>query len=329
MNKTNLITIFLIGIVLMSTQLIQSSGNHLNTNNSKPFKLEPENFSYNLQFYKFIDLHANIHITKGFAVDSDGYVYQTGKIYSSGNYDAILIKMDAKGDQIWNKTWGSSKNDFAVDLAIDSQNNIYVVGTMNCLYDDGSYWMEEDQHDKIFLIKYDSFGNEIWNVTWDNLLWARGRSISIDSADNIIIGGSVKNNGFDALLLKYNSSGYIIWERIFGWEGDEALWGPDIALDSDNNIYLGCNTRSIITESGDSDWNVAMAKFNESGDQIWNKTWIKNPDPRCYSVGVDSSGDLYVSGGIPDGMTFLLKYSSSGDKLWETFWKEIINPSRI
>jgi len=302
----------------------------LNTNDIRIPNLMYETSEYNLQNYHIIDTNDIVYINKGLAIDSEENIYQTGNIYSSGNHDAILIKMSNQGELIWDLTWGGINNDYAIDLAIDSQDYVYVVSTIGCKYSDRSYWMEDDQYDKIFLVKYDSAGNEVWNKTWDNLLWARGRAISIDSADNIIIAGSAKNNGFDAVLLKYNSSGFLLWEKTFGWEGDEALWGPDIAVDSENNIFLGCNTRewSLITQnSSDSyDWNVVMTKFNTSGNQIWNKTWNNIKQQKCRSVAVDSNGDLYVSGvissDIPHEMTFILKYNSSGTRLWKTFWKE-------
>lgn len=54
---------------------------------------------------------------------------------SNGSDDCFLQKLDENGQFIWTKTWGGENDDEALDVSIDSQGNIYVVGFFNGVVD--------------------------------------------------------------------------------------------------------------------------------------------------------------------------------------------------
>jgi hypothetical protein len=64
----------------------------------------------------------------GVAVSGDA-VYVTGETasFGVGSSDAVLVKYDASGNQLWNVTWGGPEGDVGYGVAVGS--DLYVVGT--------------------------------------------------------------------------------------------------------------------------------------------------------------------------------------------------------
>jgi len=70
------------------------------------------------------------------AVDASGNVYVTGATegafpgqISSGNYDDFVRKYDDSGNEVWTKQFGTSANDYANSVAVDTSGNVYVAGS--------------------------------------------------------------------------------------------------------------------------------------------------------------------------------------------------------
>src|SRR5690606_23792947 len=66
-------------------------------------------------------------------VKTDSYrnVYQAGATLSSnGDYDVIITKFNPQGQELWNKTYDvAGYDDAAIDIYIDNNHNVYLVGT--------------------------------------------------------------------------------------------------------------------------------------------------------------------------------------------------------
>ena len=66
------------------------------------------------------------------AVDSSNNMYITGYTLgaldgiNAGSNDAFLAKYDSAGTKEWTKQLGSTVNDIAMGVAVDSKNNVYI-----------------------------------------------------------------------------------------------------------------------------------------------------------------------------------------------------------
>jgi uncharacterized delta-60 repeat protein len=217
----------------------------------------------------------------GVAVDSLDNVYVAGSTASFGDgSEMFLIKYNEYGIKQWNYTWGGASWDWGNGVAIDSSNNVYLVGTT------GDYYGNLD----IALIKYDSNGIQQWNCTWNGSNDEYGCEVAIDSSDNVYLVGYTKPFGvgnYEMVLVKYDGNGVQQWNCTWGGAFDD--YGYGVTVDSLNNVY--------ITGKYDSASLLALVKYNENGVLQWNRTWsIWYYGTEGRGIAIDSSDHLFVAG---------------------------------
>jgi len=248
------------------------------------------------------------------AVDNNNNAYLCGYTlgFGAGNYDAFLVKYDSAGNQLWNVTWGGSNHDCGYGVTTDSYNT-YICGYT------GSFGAGSDD---AFLAKYDSAGNQLWNVTWGDSSEEYGFDVAVDGYSNVYLCGHTNGFGagsYDAFLAKYDSAGNQLWNVT--WGGSNVEYGYGVDMDSNNNAYLCGKTYSF----GAGGWDAFLVKYDSAGNQLWNVTWGGSNDDGSYSVAVDSANGAYLCGetssfGAGSYDAFLAKYDSAGNQLWNVTW---------
>jgi hypothetical protein len=137
-----------------------------------------------------------------------------------------IAKFDPDGNQLWATQVGPTHG-FAITssqgVITDAACNIYAFG----------YTAQRDP----LLVKYDPDGNILWSR---DLPFASASSVTIDSH------GYVYATGQD-LLLKYDADGNVIWTQTYDIPGSYSFHAYDIAVDSQDNIYLAGDYYSAIT----------------------------------------------------------------------------------
>jgi len=212
----------------------------------------------------------------------------------------------------WTFIFDEENGDEGRAIAIDSDNNVYVAGKI--------YNTSKSSND-VVLIKYNEYGNQLWNTTWggNNDDYARG-IITNGTTDIYIIGAtqSYGNGSYDACILRFNKIGQLIWN--ITWGGVEWDEGCDIAIDISDDILV-----TGYSESFEPNGDVFLARFNTSGALKWNTTWGGDDNDFGNGLVVDSLGNIFVTGhtssyGLPGTNLLLLKFNSSGDLKFNSTW---------
>lgn len=253
----------------------------------------------------------------GIFIDSLDYVYLSGYThsYGSGNSDICVIKYNNQGIQMWNSTWGTSSNEYCYDdITVDNHFNIYIGGVVN---DPESMWND------LCIVKLNSNGDYIWNISWGGDEQETGASIILDSCGDIYLLGntySYGSGGSDFCLLKFSQFGTLIWYKT--WGGPSNDFGTDIVFDSCANIYLTGSTSSY--DIGGYD--VSVVRYTQSGEFDIIDVWGGSLFEECRDVTIDSNDNIYLVGttgsfGVGKDI-FILKYfqnpicAISGYDIW-------------
>ncbi len=103
------------------------------------------------------DIGANL------VIDSNENIYivgwtegQMGSSANAGNKDVILVKLSKTGSIEWVEQIGTTNDDTGEDIALDSADNIYIVGAWNG--SSGDSYVTQDY----FVAKYNSAGDQVW-----------------------------------------------------------------------------------------------------------------------------------------------------------------------
>lgn len=139
--------------------------------------------------------------------------------------------------------------------------------------------------------------------------------VAVDSAGNIYVTGQTQSQGAgnaDVIIVKYNSSGVIQWQRSLGNANSDLGYG--IATDSSGAIYVAGTTNN-----GNDN---LLTKYNSSGVIQWQRALTGGTKAQgiYYNLYIDSSDNIYACGGLSvftNEKWFLAKYNSSGTLQWQ------------
>lgn len=253
-------------------------------------------------------------------IDKENNIYLAGytKSFGAGDEDLSLLKFNSSGELQWNVTWGDTNRDNGGYIAVDSQGYGYLVGFKNQGVNNNDMW----------LIKYNSSGQ----IEWNKQIWPATASffyipedIAVDSDDYIYITGyryNISMDMTDLILLKYNSLGDLIWDRIWGANNTKNEVGRGIAFDTSDNIYLVSQNSSNYVAFRR---NIILLKYNNSGGYQWSKVWNKDYINIGWDITLDSCNNIYITGirdltGSGNKDLLLLKYNNTGDFQWNRTW---------
>lgn len=170
--------------------------------------------------------------------------------------DGWLLKVNATGDVLWNKTYNGWID---VEYGFDSKDQFCVVRATN----DGGYVMAGDTIDvrmghMYWLVKVDSSLNVQWNMTF-------GRAgVDCEISDLVI----VEDGGYllagNAGVIKVDENGTVLWTQ---------TTYPGIVngmLKRGNGRYLFCGYTECFGSGGSDVW---LAEVDASGELVWNGTY--------------------------------------------------------
>lgn len=225
-----------------------------------------------------------------------------------------VIKCDPSGDVLWSQTYATQVlRGYIGRLAVDSNNNIIVVGTAD--YNLGDY----------ITLKYDTDGNLLWMRTYDGGWEDCGLDVAVDESDNIIVTGySDSDINWDWCTIKYSPEGDTLWIRRY----DVAItdWAFGVTTDKEGNVIVAGETHQLLPGTGGC--SAMVVKYSAQGDTLWTKIFT---DTLQYAevvsfadVVTDDYGNIYLAGEFAQWNDrgqlwrdyYIAKCTSLGDTVW-------------
>ncbi len=280
---------------------------------------------------------------------------ETHSIKSNGSGDIFIAKYDKDGNVVWVKSFGGNGSEDATSVAIDRNDNIYVVGfyKSTSITFDSQTLNNQSLSNNIFILKLDQNGNVLWVKSYGDSGDDRAYGVAIDLDGNCFITGYfasstitfappihilMNSGGLDAFIVKISPDGNVLWAN--AGMGSASDYSTSIATDRTGSCYVTgyFNSTTLtfgnITLTKKSNFEVFVVKYDASGNCLWANHiggTTGGGDNNSFSVATDTLNNCYISGIFQSADfivgsvslsnkgakdMYVIKFDANGNPLW-------------
>ncbi|WP_417429417.1 T9SS type A sorting domain-containing protein [Halpernia sp.] len=237
---------------------------------------------------------------------------------TSGSYDKLIIKLDKDGNYLWRKdlkvSGGTSSS-----IITDINGDVYILS-------DAGFTVDGHTLSGVSIVKFSSAGNFIYGKSYQDL-FAFSLDAVFDSENNLYVFTEPSNNtasdyvfdgitiptnstNTDFLMLKFNSSGDVIWGKNFyanapnynyAWPNDVVYDGQDFVvmgnyLAANNTDYTGLDLVNIPRVYPRATYSTYFAKVTTTGTVLWQKAFqsIFASFANYTNINIDENKNIYM-----------------------------------
>lgn len=268
--------------------------------------------------------------------DKQGYIYLTGFIgdtYASGGVVAtfgsinvpipigdslgFLAKISPGGVFQWVRTFQATDGERDNRITIDSTGFIYLTGGFRGTKPFGPSTGISNGGRDIFVLKYDSSGNQIWLRTAGGILDDRGNSITVDIEQDVYITGEFRDivifgtdtvnnngspNGRDIFVAKITKGGNWVWAKKAGSNAGSDR-GNRISANKKDLLFVtgefkgnaSFGAADTLINNGDS-VQIFVAAIDTAGKWQWAIQAGSTVEDRGAGIVADDSCDVFTTG---------------------------------
>ena len=259
-----------------------------------------------------------------------------------GGNDYWILKLDAGGQEMWQRTLGGKGQDDLTCIVSTSDGGYLVGGSSNSDVSKELNILQDKKENSrgsmdYWIIKLDSKGQEEWQKTYGGDYTDLLKSIAVTTDGGYILGGYSTSGSFgeksqvnygtggDYWLVKIDKKGLIEWQQTLGGDKDDQL--ALVISTYDGGYLVGgssisgtSNSKNRTNGKGSDFW---ILKLDETGVMEWQETYDFGEGDVLTSI-VENEDHTYLIGGYSvygkNGKVsdyIALKISQSGERLWE------------
>ncbi|MEM9679294.1 MAG: hypothetical protein AAF901_03140 [Bacteroidota bacterium] len=276
-------------------------------------------------------------IVLGFSSSNDGDVTN-----NAGLQDFWLLKLDASGNMVWEKSFGYQGADSGISVIQTADQGYLVTGILDVTASggEGETSRSTNRHagGDYWVLKLNTSGDIEWSRYFGgNFTDTPEGIVQTAEGDYIIAGGSdsadtdISNNlgTYDFWIIKISSIGDLIWEKSFG--GSQIDEARAIVTTNDGNFIVAGDTRSntIDVSSNNGAADLWIIKISTDGDLIWENTIGGTNFDVARSItpsqsggfilaGSSRSSDIDVTENKGQNDAWVVKVNDEGNLQWQT-----------
>ncbi|MFT4668244.1 MAG: hypothetical protein ACI9XB_005227 [Gammaproteobacteria bacterium] len=243
------------------------------------------------------DDSGNVYITGSFegTVDFDPGVSIYNLSSSSDDRDIFVLKLDTSGDFVWAKSFGDESLDIGSGIVLDKSSNLYVSGYFRGIVDfdpslEDHYLSGPSGISNTFILKLNKDGNYKWAGSFSGSETNFGRSIALDSWDNIYTTGYFKNTtdfASDSTVYELTANGIDTYVHKMKQPCNQSL-----SINGNNNFLAICLGEPI-TLSAELPVNTSVLSYSWNSGQISDSIVVAPDTSSTYTVSVSYMSDTF------------------------------------
>ena len=217
----------------------------------------------------------------------------------------------------------------AAATAVDSSGNVYVIGNAT-----GNFGNQLNQGSQdVYLTKYDSAGNVVWQNLVGSSGSANGYGLALDPATGgVVITGastadltttSVANGNNDSFVASYGADGSQTW--IQQTETLATNQSNAVSVDASGNIYIGGSVSGGVIGAGQTSGgggDAFLAKYDSTGKLLAENQFGTSGSDSVAATATGSDGSLYVAS-VQNGEAIVSKYAGGNINAAPTWTQDL------
>jgi len=272
----------------------------------------------------------------------DGGYIVAGSTYShdgqvTANHDGMdywVVKLDAAGNILWQKTYGGSANDFLYALQITNDGGYIAAGSTGS--SDGDLNGNNGARD-YWIVKLNPSGTIQWQKNYGGSSDDEAYTVQPTTDGGYIVAGYTLSNDGDVTsnhgqkdywIIKLTNSGNLQWQKCFGSSADDQVSALQQTADGGfvASGYSGGADGDVTANHGNNDYWIV--KLNAGGNLQWQKSFGGSSNDQAYAIqstpdggfiaaGFAQSDDGDVTCHVQGEDYWVVKMSSTGNLDWQ------------
>ncbi len=242
---------------------------------------------------------------------SDGGFAIAGGTYSfgAGGQDVWLVRTDAEGNHLWNRTFGGSNSDSCWDV-VECADGGFALACRTASFGAGGF--------DLWLIRTNAMGAHLWDYTFGGTQGDNGHNL-VECADGgFAVTGSTQSFGAgsgDMWVIRTDADGIHLWNHTYGGTDYDSGW--KIITCSSGGFAVAGYTFTYSVGERDA-W---LVRIDEDGNHLWNQSFGGIDYDVVYGLDEIPTGGFALAGitesfgaGLRD--VWVIGTDSSGNHLW-------------
>ncbi len=208
---------------------------------------------------------------------------------------ALLMKTDRYGTVQWSQTYDEGFGSNVSSLYLTADNGVILAGTTG----------DSEGFSLVYLVKTNATGTKEWSKSFEINGSDRANDVVQTNDGGYLIVGEADFGGF---VLRVNASGDFVWQQVY----QESMYHwqfYQVDKTTDNNYIIVGSENS----TGTSGYSVNLIKMNDSGGEVWNKTYSAGYG---YSVKQTGDGGFIATGSGFENDLYVVKTDALGNEQW-------------
>ena len=250
-------------------------------------------------------------VAKGVAATEDGglIIASTTRSFGHGKTDMNVMKLDEKGNKLWQKNFGGERKETASAITQTADGGYIAVGSTKS-YGAGGY--------DFYIVKMDANGEKIWEKVAGGAAKDDATAVTATKDGGVLVLGTTKSYGtgsYNYYAVKLDAKGELEWEQVAGGKDWDIPSG--VAEADDGSFLLVGKSESF----GENSYDGYVVKLSSQGKFIWEKTFGGKKEDMISGIAKGKDGGFLMVGKTKSykdkkGDAFIIKLDKDGKKVF-------------